>query len=218
MQLVPAEGRAGKICVANSQQLKILSRSLRTHATSSCSDASYGGSQEGVYRFAGASGEPRGQISAILLLARKAINAIGSGRRPGWVICGQRFLAAPSWLCGFVREQVFLFQDPGGRVPWLRSRSHALSQGANVHTRARTRGPGGSLKPAGLGDGSLFASGFSKKQASPDARQKAVADALGVLSVAGQLGPEGSVFQIRADDENENRHAGGNQAIRRAGD
>lgn len=39
---------------------------------------------------AGRSG--RGRISPVLLVARKAINAIGSGRRPGWEICA---------ICGY---------------------------------------------------------------------------------------------------------------------
>jgi hypothetical protein len=45
-------------CVANSQQLKTLSRSWPTHAISPCSDVSYRGSQEGVYRLPGARGVP----------------------------------------------------------------------------------------------------------------------------------------------------------------
>lgn len=52
----------------------------------------------------------------------------------------------------------------------------------------------------------------------PDAGQEAVADALGVVGVAGQFGAEGFVFEVGAHDEQENRQAGRDQGVGGADD
>jgi hypothetical protein len=69
-------------CAANSPQLNVVSRPSGSYLISPCPDVSYGGSHESVYRFAGARGRNRrGRVSPTPLLARQALNALGSGRR-----------------------------------------------------------------------------------------------------------------------------------------